>query len=203
MVDRAGGAADLVGDRGRGQMRQVEVGPGVVGDLVARGLDLTDQVGVGVHLQADHRERRRHPVLLQQLEDLRGVLGAGPVVDGQRDALASVVDVEYGLIRVTMAGLVRAGPGQPGAGRCRVWRCRRVRGRGRRRTGRRGVRGYRMGLRGCIGVVGWVLPESGQQRQSPDDQNRPAGCLPRGHLHPQMISTLNRPFWALKMTTAP
>jgi len=88
------------------------------------------------------------------------------------------------LIRVTMAALVRAAPGQPGAGRCRVWRPRGVRGHGRRRTGGRGVRGHRMCLRGYLGGLGGVLPDSGQQRHSPDDQNRPASCLSRGHLPP-------------------
>src|SRR5439155_14141054 len=120
LVDRAGRTADLIGDGGRGQVHQVEVGPGVVGDLVARGRDLADQAGVGVDLQADHRERRGHPVLLQQPKDLRGVLRAGPVVDGQRDVLAPVVDVEHGF-----AGVAATAPVPwPRCGRARASRAR-------------------------------------------------------------------------------
>ena len=50
---------------------------------------LADQAGAGRHLQADHREGRGHLVLREQPQDLRGVLRAGAVVDGQRDALGS------------------------------------------------------------------------------------------------------------------
>src|SRR2546421_12089376 len=51
------------------------------------------------------------------------------------------------------------------------------------------------GLRGCVGVLGGVLPEPGQQRHSPDDQNRPARCLPRAHLPaPRCSPPPNRPF---------
>src|SRR6266480_812322 len=48
---------------------------------------------------------------------------------------------------------------------------------------------------GCVGMPGGILPVPGQQRHSPDDQNRPARCLPRAHLPaPRCSSPPNRPF---------
>jgi len=66
---------------------------------------------------------------------------------------------------------------------------------GLHRTSWRWVRGHRLGLCGYVGMPGGILPVPGQQRHSPDDQNRPARCLPRAHLPaPRCSSPPNRPF---------
>ena len=72
---------------------QVGVVPGVVDDQVTGVGDVPGHARVVGHVLPDHREGRGDLVLLQNLEDLRGVDRARPVVDGQRDRLRAVVHV--------------------------------------------------------------------------------------------------------------
>ena len=88
--------------------------------------DVPGHARVVGHVLPDHREGRGDVVLLQDLEDLRGVDRARPVVDGERDRLRAVVYVEdrlrgrgavgrgRGVMRVGVRG--RVGMGRLGVG---------------------------------------------------------------------------------------
>jgi hypothetical protein len=97
-VDRVGGPIHLGLHRRRCEQAEVQVPPGVVGDLVAGVRHLAGHFREPLDLETDHREHGGHPVLGQQLEHLRGVDRVRAVVDGQRDRLGPVLDVEHRLV---------------------------------------------------------------------------------------------------------
>ena len=83
--------------------------PGVVDDHVTGVGDVPGHARVVGHVLPDHREGRGDVVLLQDLEDLRGVDRARPVVDGQRDRHRPVVHVVDRLGRGGAVGRGRGG----------------------------------------------------------------------------------------------
>jgi len=70
-----------------GDFTDVRMCEGVVADLVAFAIDALHSADVLFGLLADHEERALDVVLLEDVEDLWGPLGIGPVVEGKRDLL--------------------------------------------------------------------------------------------------------------------
>jgi hypothetical protein len=57
----------------------------VVAESVSGVDDPGDQIGMGRGVEPDGKERRRHSVPMQNVEDLRGVSRVRPVIEGERD----------------------------------------------------------------------------------------------------------------------
>lgn len=86
LLDRVGRASELEAHVGRGQGREVAVVPRVRRELVPLGDDAPGDLRVGLDALAEREERRWSLGPAQLVEQARGV-GAGTVVEGQRDAL--------------------------------------------------------------------------------------------------------------------
>ncbi len=114
LVDGVGGAeverldAELGGEETLGEghlevevadrdLADVGVGEGVVADLVAFTVEALEQAEVVLGLFADDEEGSGDLVFLEDVEDLRGPLGIGAVVEGEGDLLGVVADVLDGV----------------------------------------------------------------------------------------------------------
>src|SRR5690606_15050035 len=158
LLDRGRGLLDVLVGAVHGLAVQRVVVPGVVGQLGALLVDVLDDLGVLRGQRAELEERRLHVVLLQDLDQLRRRLRAGPVVVGERDAL-QLLAVHRGLLgllalrrpaarRGLAAGRRTAGRGalgrrlrtaRAGPGGRRLWRGRRrARGHGAAGPGEEG-----------------------------------------------------------------
>ena len=90
--DRFVQRAQLVGDPGRPLEGEQPVVVAVAGQLVALGHDPAGDLGVGAHLAAQREEGGAHAGRGQRVQDRRGELGAGPVVEGDRRLRAPAPD---------------------------------------------------------------------------------------------------------------
>ncbi len=80
-----------------GDFADVGVSEGVVADLVTFTVDALHDADVLLGFFADHEEGALDVVLLEDVEDLRGPVGIGAVVEGERDLARVIAVLTYGV----------------------------------------------------------------------------------------------------------